>query len=188
MISNVTDLMVSKEIIKEDEREIYEYGLKIGAMYFIDLVVALVVAIILNEVDTLCISVITIGMLRRNAGGFHAKTIKSCFVLSELYVIGDIVVAKFTQSCPMIYLSIFLFITLALLVIVIWTNGVVPGNHIDMDRVDLVNKKYLRKVMRRIGIILCIGVISILFGNNNWLCAIIFACLGEMILLIVAKK
>mgnify|MGYP000006493965 CR=1 FL=1 len=177
----LTDLFISKGIVKEDDREIYEYGLKIGTMYFIDFTVAFLIAVLLGEISTFIVSVIVIGMLRRNAGGFHAKSEFACFILSELYIVGSVVVAKLLKNSSLIFIGAIFAFSFIYLMETIVVKGVVLGRHIDEKNKDRAHHKYTYRTLIRIGIIFLMALCSFAFGYKSWVSVIIYAYLGEVL-------
>lgn len=184
----LTDLFISKGIVKEDDREIYEYGLKVGAMYVIDFIVAFIIAIILNEIVTFIISLIIIGMLRRNAGGFHAKSASMCFVLSEIYIIGCIITVKLLQNSSMLFIDGIFVFSFVFLVETIMVRGIVLSKHIDEENVGKEHQKYTSRSYVRIGVIFIVAVFSFGLGLKKLICVIIYAYIGEGLLIRISSK
>ena len=83
MISDyLVNKMIASNIIEENDREIYSYGLKEGIVILQNLIISLGLGILFNNfVQTLAFLGAYIP-LRSFAGGYHARTEKRCFVYS----------------------------------------------------------------------------------------------------------
>lgn len=90
MISSITDhlveVFVRNSIIKEDERDLYRFGMNHLFRFLLNVITAIVIGIIFQMVWQSILFSITYIPLRQYAGGFHATTPGRCFVLSTLLI------------------------------------------------------------------------------------------------------
>lgn len=86
-MKRILDSLVTKQIrlglIREDERELYQYGYLIMCEWGFNIVMAALIALITGAVQTTIIFLLSIIPLRSFAGGYHASTPGRCAVISN---------------------------------------------------------------------------------------------------------
>lgn len=87
MAQELSSFFISKDIIKEEEREIYDYCFEIFLATIINFFSIIILAFISKTVlPTICF-IAGFMVIRATAGGFHAKThIRCFFLLISLYI------------------------------------------------------------------------------------------------------
>ncbi len=102
MISNIsafiTNRLIAKGLLAENERELYIYGffmLLSQLMYF---VLAAVFGLVLGCLVESVIFYIAFQLIRRYAGGYHAKTETRCEIMSALSIFACIAVIRLSKS------------------------------------------------------------------------------------------
>lgn len=78
--------LISNHIISEEESDLYGYGYECLLLKFIHIFSYLCIGFLLNRLPELLIIGIVLLPLRRNAGGYHAKTRFGCYVLSCTFI------------------------------------------------------------------------------------------------------
>lgn len=108
----IASFFVCNEIIKSEDKEVYEYGLQLLLSTVFNGVIALIIAVITKTVlQCICYLAVFV-ILRKSAGGFHAKTHLGCccilsvvlsmftlfikFVPTELYTVISILAVVFS--------------------------------------------------------------------------------------------
>lgn len=74
--------IISEECIKEEELDIYRFGLECMILKLIHYVSYIIIAIVLRSLPGLLISSCVMIPLRSKAGGYHAKTRVGCYIFS----------------------------------------------------------------------------------------------------------
>lgn len=74
--------IISEECIKEEELDIYRFGLECLILKLIHYVSYIIIAIVLHSLPSLLISSCVMIPLRSKAGGYHAKTRVGCYIFS----------------------------------------------------------------------------------------------------------
>lgn len=91
MINELANKIVDKGIqhntISVEEKEVYLYGYTLLIEISLCLISALIIAIVFNKVVELTVFIGCFMLLRTFGGGYHAKTAKTCILLSELMMI-----------------------------------------------------------------------------------------------------
>ncbi len=97
----LTDNLLSRGEISTDERELYIYGLFVLLSEALFSVLACLVGIIFNCFIESVIFFVSFMLIRRFAGGFHAKSETRCEILSSLAIIGSITLIKLSKIYDM---------------------------------------------------------------------------------------
>lgn len=97
--SYVVELLLRNHMILEEETDIYQFGLECLVLKGIHCVSYLCIAAILGMIPELLIIGCVLIPLRRNAGGYHARTKTGCYVFSCIYIVIILLISKvFDQS------------------------------------------------------------------------------------------
>lgn len=83
MINKIMKKSLDKIEISQDEREIYEYGYTLLLEMIVNCLIAIIIAYAMNKISILILFSIFFIPLRSFAGGFHAKSSLSCYVISN---------------------------------------------------------------------------------------------------------
>ncbi|OCL28475.1 hypothetical protein U472_00890 [Orenia metallireducens] len=79
----------------DDEREIMGYGLRMILVTIIDLLAVVVLGGIVGVPGLAVTTVISIGIIRRFSGGFHASTVLRCALLGAVVSVGSGLLADY---------------------------------------------------------------------------------------------
>lgn len=108
----LTNWLVEEKIIPEEEKEIVCYGLENLTSNLLGVMLILAVGILLGHTAEGLILAVTVLPLRKNAGGYHAKTRTRCFLVSAaLLVISTGIFFVFRWS-KKVYLTVALLSTI----------------------------------------------------------------------------
>lgn len=92
MMDYILDLflkhIISEECIKEEELDIYRFGLECMILKLIHYVSYIIIAIVLHSLPGFLISSCVMIPLRSMAGGYHAKTRVGCYIFSCSIIIA----------------------------------------------------------------------------------------------------
>lgn len=78
----LTNWLVAKKVITAEEKEVYEYGVFQMLVNVLDTVSIFVLAIFFHKVFAACCYIVCFCMLRKYAGGFHAKSVIGCYMMT----------------------------------------------------------------------------------------------------------
>lgn len=106
MTERITDILISNEIIIEENRNLYTYGIQQGLLMIINIATILGIGIVLNMVWESIIFLLTFVPLRSNAGGYHAKTLLRCYLYSVAMITATLVSIKIVPWTGIICLSL----------------------------------------------------------------------------------
>ena len=186
MISNLstrlTDKLLSKGSITEDERELYIYGLFMLISQLMYLVLACIFGLLFECFIESIAFYIAFQFIRRYAGGYHAATETRCEILSTLSIIASIGIIKLSKIYD--FKTILLFITLISVVLIFFLCP------LDTPEKPLFEKefKYFRKISWIILLVISsIIIVSYFFKFNILFTPCCVSLILESILLVAGK-
>ena len=177
MINNLsallTDKLLAKGSITEDERELYIYGFFMLLSHIMYFVLACIFGILFKCFIESIIFYIAFQFIRRYAGGYHAATETRCEILSTLSIFVSTGIIKLSKIHD--FKTILLIITLISVVIIFILCP------LDTPEKPLSDKeyKYFRKISWIILLLIIIAIIlSFIFKFN----ALFAPCCASLIL------
>ena len=186
MINNlstrITEKLLSKGSITEDERELYIYGLFILISQLMFFVLAGIFGLLFRCFIESIVFYVAFQFIRRYAGGYHAATETRCEILSTLSIVTSISTIKLSKTYD--FKTILLFITLISMVLIFCLCP------LDTPEKSLSEKEF--KYFRKISWIILIVISSIIIVSYFFKLSILFTpCCVSLILesiLLVAGK
>ena len=88
MFDKIASKLVESETIPEEDKELYEYGLRQVASTFATAATTLVIGFILGMVLASALFMASYIPLRSYAGGYHARTPLRCYIFSLVLTVG----------------------------------------------------------------------------------------------------
>lgn len=134
-----TDLLIRKEICKNEDREIIIHGLTAGIELILSILTTVLLGLIFDLVVESIVFLISFSFIRMYAGGYHCKKASSCYIMSSATVILVLGIVKYTpvQNMFQVSLVLLLIATLILLKCAPVGTGTKP--------LDGAEKEYLRQ-------------------------------------------
>lgn len=105
----LTDYVIQKGTVKEEERELYEYGFTITLETGLFVLFSLFASLFLHMFKEGILFFLIFAPLRSYAGGLHLDKFHSCFILSCLTFSGILLIVRYVHI-PMLFSFISLFI------------------------------------------------------------------------------
>ncbi len=100
MAALLTNYIVKKKAISEDDYEIYQYGFQIGMEMLICMAVCYLIAIRMNMVGQCTLLFFLFFSLRSFVGGLHMDSFKACFLCSCVVVFITLFAVKYCPVSP----------------------------------------------------------------------------------------
>lgn len=123
MISRqLTNWLIAKKVIAMEEKEIYEYGIFQLLMNAIDTFSILTLALLFHEVPATCCYLIAFCMLRKYAGGYHAKTVLGCYFITLTSALCMMIMIKIKDIPLMVQLIVWLISSVVIILFVPMQN------------------------------------------------------------------
>ena len=186
MINNLsarlTDKLLTKGSITEDERELYIYGFFILLSHLMYLVLACIFGLLFECFIESIAFYVAFQFMRRYAGGYHAATETRCEILSTLSIVASIGIIKLSKIYD--FKTILLFITIASMVLIFFLCP------LDTPEKPLSEKefKYFRKISWIILLVISsIIIVSYFFKFNILFTPCCVSLILESILLVAGK-
>lgn len=107
--NNITNYLICKKVIKDDGREIYQYGFEQVFSSLLNIATMLLLGIILGIIYQSLVLILSFMALRSYSGGYHANTPLQCYLLTVMSISAALSIMKF--------ITIDRFICLGLLVL-----------------------------------------------------------------------
>lgn len=181
LITASTNYLIRRQVIDEENRDIYEYGFHALYNNIIDIASIIVISILLGQVMQTVLYHLSFAVIRRTAGGYHAKTHLRCFVMSTVIWLLSLWGIAETSSQG-------IYIILALLsTIVVWTKSPIEHENSPMNA-DKYNRM---KMMSRILSTIFLGVIilwCVIMGNAYiWIpAALAYGMISHSLLMLIS--
>lgn len=93
----ITEKLLTENIISTDNRELYCYGIRNGLILILNLLTVITIGIILNQVISGIIFLLFYTPLRNFAGGYHARTPERCYVFSVILIFAVLLAMKYVS-------------------------------------------------------------------------------------------
>lgn len=136
----LTDYVIDKELIEEEDRSIYEYGFTVALELGIFIILCIMVMVSFHMYFEGILFFLIFVPLRSYAGGLHLQRYCSCLILSTLTFGGIIAVGRMIQL-PLVLAAV---ISFAALVGIYWLYPVENVNR----KVDQQENVYFRRKLR----------------------------------------
>lgn len=178
----MASFFVCNRIIKSEDAEVYEYGLQLLLSTVLNTAIALMIAIVSKAIIPCVFYLSSFVIMRKLAGGFHAKTHLGCCLILIVVLIGFIGFIKIAPTDIYILTSI-ISIAFSNITVVI----LAPLEH---QNKPLKSKDKIR--LRKLSLI-CIIVLSILaillgvIGFNRLMLSVTFGTSTASISIIAGK-
>ncbi|WP_326910859.1 accessory gene regulator ArgB-like protein [Sedimentibacter sp. MB31-C6] len=140
LTNNITEYFCSNNIITDDEKDIYIYGLQLIISSVVGIILIISLGFILNNIINSILFLITFISIRMYSGGYHANSYIKCNVsLVIIYLLSIVVIS----IIPYNYISI-MYISMIILTIYI----IIKYSPVDNKNKKLTNnqKKRNKKV------------------------------------------
>ena len=92
--NKITKKLVDINVIEEADSELYEYGFWQGGVLFFNFLTVVLLGILFNMLLESMIFLVFYGVLRTIAGGYHARTQNTCYILSIILMMVVLIMLK----------------------------------------------------------------------------------------------
>lgn len=93
---DVADYFFEKNLIRESEKDIYEYGVKLIASSVIGIFIVIFIGIVLGKVLDSIVFLLCFMILRKYSGGYHANSYLTCNLFFITVFLSTVVTVEFT--------------------------------------------------------------------------------------------
>lgn len=161
--NNLAGYLLKKKIVKEDDFEIYTYGLEALLSTFVNTVLTLVIGIASGMLSFTILFLIAFAILRVYSGGYHAKSHWGC-ILTFLVLYGC---SMFIVRClPSSFMTAFSLAAMGISLFAVFTLA--PLEHVNRPFVGQEYKVF-RLVSRIIAVIEAVLIIVLILIDQRHL-------------------
>lgn len=178
LTQKVVNQLIENGTIREEDKELYIYGLKQGLIIILNILTTIGIGFIFGMVWQSILFMVTYIPLRTYAGGFHAKKQINCYLFSIAITVIMLLVIKFIPQTDFIILGIALIAGSLILILAPIEDANKP-----LDKTEiLVFRKRTRIIF---GIQMSIIILLLFSGQKNISMCMSFSnfLLGCMLLL-----
>ena len=178
--------MIQYNIIDKEDAEIYRFGLEGLTLKLFHYSTYLLIAFFLGEVSQFIMFFMAFLLLRKNAGGYHAKTKVGCYLLSCMTIMGAILIGKYVQEINLTELLMGIGI-ISLVIADIVIGCLAPLGNRNRILNDREIKYYKKKTRIVLGIENIIVFLLVMNQLESYAIPIYLAILIQMIILLIEK-
>jgi len=102
----MTNRLLSRDVIKKEDSEIYQFGLEQLFTNLIDVLTLLVIGMLLGMVWQSLVFMASFVFLRKYTGGFHTSTPLRCYIMTIIVVVVTLSAMKYVEINNFIYYGI----------------------------------------------------------------------------------
>lgn len=153
--NNITNYLICKKVIKDDDREIYQYGFEQVFSSLLNIATMLLLGIILGKIYQSLVLILSFMALRSYSGGYHANTLLQCYLLTVMSISAALSIMKF--------ITIDRFICLGLLVlssVVILLLSPIGSKNKPLDEIEKII--YRKKTIIVWSVETCVAIVFII--------------------------
>lgn len=153
--NNITNYLICEKVIKDDDREIYQYGFEQVFSSLLNLATMLLLGIILGKIYQSLVLILSFMALRSYSGGYHANTPLHCYLLTVMSISAALSIMKF--------ITIDRFICLGLLVlssVVILLLSPIGSKNKPLDEIEKII--YRKKTIIVWSVETCVAIVFII--------------------------
>lgn len=172
--------LVQSDIVKEEDAEIYIYGINQILTSAFNVSSALIIGLIFGMFLEVAVFMAAYIPLRIFAGGYHAKTPLRCYILSVIMLIIVSIGMKYLPLTEWVYYAILLAASLVVLVL-----SPVEDRNKPLDEIE--HKVYKKRAIFIAAAEILIGFVLKLAGLSNLFVAVVYSFAALSVMLIAAK-
>ena len=153
--NNITNYLICKKVIKDDDREIYQYGFEQVFSSLLNIATMLLLGLILGKIYQSLVLILSFMALRSYSGGYHANTPLQCYLLTVMSISTALSIMKF--------ITIDRFICLGLLVlssVVILLLSPIGSKNKPLDEIEKII--YRKKTIIVWSVETCVAIVFII--------------------------
>lgn len=162
LIKSSTTYLINANAIKEDDRDIYEYGFHAFYSNVLDVVSIVILSIWLKQIPQTIVYHIAFVIMRSVAGGFHAKTRIRCFVISTfVWLISLWAINNFINTLSYLFLS-------GISVLIVWIFAPIEHYNSPLSESKYIKMKLKSRVFSSI-LFITVCLLSLIPRDNTWI-------------------
>jgi len=163
LITTSTDYLVRRQVIDEDDRDIYEYGFHALYNNIIDISSIVIISIWLGQVPQSILYHLSFVAIRQSAGGFHAKTHLRCFVMSTAIWLLSLWGISQTSS-PAVCIAL-----AGVSLILVWVKAPIEHENSPMDYDKVKHMQVLSRILSTAFFVVILFLALVMGKSHFWI-------------------
>ena len=153
--SKLIEFFVSNDLIKNEDKELYEYAVNIILSSLIHIATVMIIGLCFNLFIESLVFYFSFIAIRKFAGGYHAKTPVRCYAFSVISSIIMLCLIKYANSVGNIFTYLLIIFELLCVVLIILMSP------LDTENIPL--NSYAKKWYKTLAVLIsvCIFIISL---------------------------
>ena len=156
--SQITKYLLKKNVISDEEKELYEYGLFMIISYVVFFLISILFGIVLDISFSSILFYISFCLVRNFAGGIHANSEIKCNIITTVSILISEILIKIFIDYSLVSLA---FVMLMISSICLCVIKPIATSQKEISQQEKLN--YHKKVIVLVVLILIISLISIVF-------------------------
>lgn len=152
--------MVERGIIREDEQEIYEFGIRNGMILFLDVVTAFLIGLLTAKLAVVAVFTAAFMILRSYTGGYHSDSRIFCYIGSNMVLFIPVYTEKVFLQTPN---RIWLILLVVAMVIILWLSPMHSKNR----KLDEKEQKHFGKKARFVAVLELIIFLALWYAGQT---------------------
>ena len=178
----IAGILLKKEIISQDDRELYEYGIFMLLSYLGFFILVILSGTILTIPLEAVVFFLSFCYIRNLMGGVHADTEKKCTVLTTISLIISLIVIKIMIELDLILVAT-ISVVLSFLIIIFSKPVSSPEKEIS----DTERRIFHKKARFLSLFIVILFIVNIVMSKHNLAMALSIGLLLSVILFVIGK-
>lgn len=180
IIDNFANFLVKNNVIEEERKEIYTYGLNQLIVYFYNFITIVVIGLLFKMLWQAMAFTLFYMIIRPYAGGYHARTPKMCYILSLLVIIIVLFSIKVIPFNIIINLIMYIFSSVIILKLSPVEDENKPLDSLEMD-------VFRKKTIKAYTLLSILGLLFWFLKLMELLLCVVLALFVISIMLILGK-
>ncbi len=105
----LTDKLIDWKIINREDRDLYAYGFWQGGIYIFNYASVFLIGLLFGMLWQSVVFILSYGLIRPVAGGYHARTQRNCYLFSILLIVIVLSILKWFPISSIVCILILLF-------------------------------------------------------------------------------
>ena len=156
----ITDFLLRKKTIRNEEKDIYVYGVELIISSIINLLICLIISLLCEDFANGLVFFISFSSLRRFTGGFHSKSFLRCNIIFAVIVVIALSINRYLSDVFDYAVFSVLLTVFTLLIIVLFS----PVYNDNKKLTEQERKQFLLKSVLAYLIHILIYYLFLIFG------------------------
>lgn len=178
MIEKITNYFIINELIKDEDRQIYAYGLHQGLLILLNIATTILIGFIFRAVWESILFMIVYTPLRTYGGGYHAKSEVRCYLFSIVLILVVLLGVKIIPEIDVIILGL-----TEVGGIIIWFLAPVEDRNKPLDKEERIIYKRRTSIILITEIIITISLLVLNFKEMALVMAVSIFIVSLMLIL-----